>query len=469
VVGTINAGLGSEFSTFQRQLVTDFLTWQASIVREYKKPNQFITQNFDLGWRGHSFGIQPDVDHFAAAKALDVAGIDIYHPSQDQLTGTEIALGGDLTRSMKGGQNYLVLETEAQGFPQWVPYPNQLRLQAFSHLASGANMVEYWHWHSTHNSFETYWKGLLSQDFQPNPVYEEAKTIGRDFQRLSPKLLNLKTTNKVAILFSNEALTAEGWFRNGLDYNEVLRQFYDPLYRHNVGCDLVDPSSPDLAKYSLVIVPMLYAAPASLLERLDQYVQKGGHLLVTYRSGFSDENVQVRSTMQPGGLSKACGVTYSLFTAPNGVGLQSEAYPAAKGQVTNWMEMLTPTTAKVLARYDHPAWGQYAAITENQYGKGLATYVGCHTTDAVADKLVTDAVKKAKLWGNDQELQFPLITRSGVNQRRKTVHYYFNYSAQPGTVRYPHGAGRELLAGTAVRQGQEVPLTPWGVQIIEEN
>jgi beta-galactosidase len=470
VVGTINASLGSEFSRFQRQLVTDYLAWQAGMVREYKRPDQFITQNFDLGWRGHSFGIQPDVDHFAAAKSLDVAGIDIYHPSQDQLTGTEIAFGGDVTRGMKGGQNYFVLETEAQGFPQWLPYPGQLRLQAFSHLASGANMVEYWHWSSIHNSAETYWKGVLSHDLQPNTIYEETKTIGRDFQRLSPQLLSLKKTNKVAILFSNEALTAEGWFSNGLDYNQVLRSFYDPLYRHNVGCDMVDPSSPDLGKYSLVIVPMLYAAPASLLARLEQYVQAGGHLLVTYRSGFSDENVQVRTTPQPGGLSKVCGVTYDQFTTPDKVGLQGDAYPAkaTDNQVTTWIELLTPTTAQVLARYEHPAWGKYAAITENRYGKGLATYVGCHTSDAVVDKLVTNAVRKAGLWDADQELSFPLITRAGVNQRKKNVHYYFNYSATPGTVRYPHAAGKELLAGVSVAKGQSLQLAPWGMQIVEE-
>lgn len=470
MVGTINAGLGSEFATFQRQLVTDFLAWQAGIVREYKTPKQFITQNFDLGWRGHSFGIQPDVDHFAASKALDVAGVDIYHPSQSQLTGTEIAFGGDLTRGMKGGQNYLVLETEAQGFPQWTPYPGQLRLQAFSHLASGANMVEYWHWASTHNSAETYWKGVLSHDLQPNYVYDEVKTIGRDFQRLSPQLVNLKKANKVAILFSNEALTAVGWFANGLDYNQVLRQFYDPLYRHNVGCDLVDPSSQRLDQYSLLIVPMLYAAPSSLLERLDKYVQQGGHLLVTYRSGFSDENVQVRHSAQPGGLSKACGVTYQEFTAPVGVSLQGNPYQVseADNRVSTWMEFLMPTTAKVLARYEHPAWGQYAAITENRYGKGLATYVGCHTSDAVADKLVTNAVRQAGLWGPDQELEFPLIARGGRNQAGKPVHYYFNYAATPGTVRYPHAAGRELLSGAAVRPGQPLQLGAWGFQIIEE-
>ncbi|MFM6937934.1 MAG: beta-galactosidase, partial [Aquirufa sp.] len=211
---SINASLNSEFSKFQRQIVTDFLAWQSKIVKEYAKPNQFVTQNFDLEWRNYSFGIQPDVDHFAAAKALDVAGIDIYHPTQDALTGIEISLGGDLTRSMKN-KNYFVIETEAQGFPQWVPYPNQLRLQAFSHVASGANMLEYWHWHSIHNSMETYWKGLLSHDFEPNPTYNEAKIIGKDFAQLSDKLINLKKNNEVAILFSDEALTAFNAFSFG--------------------------------------------------------------------------------------------------------------------------------------------------------------------------------------------------------------------------------------------------------------
>ncbi len=177
MVGTINGSLGGEFARFQRKLVTDFLAWQAALVNETKRPGQFITHNFDLEWRGYSHAVQPAVDHFAAARALDIAGIDIYHPSQDALTGTEISFGGDMTRSLKG-TNYLVLETQAQAFPHWTPFPGQLRLQAFSHLASGANMVSYWHWHSIHNSFETYWKGLLSHDFASNYVYEEAKTIG---------------------------------------------------------------------------------------------------------------------------------------------------------------------------------------------------------------------------------------------------------------------------------------------------
>ena len=127
VVGTINGSLGCAFEAFQRQQVTDFLLRQSEIVREYCRPDQFITHNFDFSWKGHSFGVQPDVDHFQAARALTVAGCDIYHPSQDKLTGKEIAFCGSLTRSLKK-DNYLVIETEAQGFPEWTPYEGQLRL-----------------------------------------------------------------------------------------------------------------------------------------------------------------------------------------------------------------------------------------------------------------------------------------------------------------------------------------------------
>lgn len=474
VNGSINASLTSEFAKFQRKLVTDYLAWQAAIVREYKHPDQFITQNFDFDWHGYTYGIQPDVDHFAASKALDIAGVDIYHPTQDHLTGLEISFGGDVARSMKAGQNYLLMETEAQGFAQWVPYPGQLRLQAFSHLASGANMVEYWHWHSIHNSAETYWKGLLSQDFEPNPTYNEAKTIGADFAKLSPELLNLKKSNKVAILFSNEALTGFNAFSFGWgsreSYNDILRPLYDALYRMNVGVDFVDPTSTNLESYKLLVVPALYVAPDSLLRRLNLFVKNGGHIVYTFKSGFSDQNVKVRTVPQPGIISEACGITFSQFTTPENVSLKDDPFHAGKANtVQRWMELITPSTAKVLAYYDHPVWGKYAAVTQNNYGKGLATYIGCMTTEAVTDKIMENVVKAAGLWGTDQDLQFPLVVKSGVNQHNKVIRYYLNYSPAAASFTYPHNNGKELLSNTAVSGKTQLDIPAWGVKIIEEN
>ena len=471
MVSSINASQNCEFAKLQRKMVTDYLAWQVAIVSEYKRPEQFMTQNFDFDWKGFSYGIQTEVDHFAACKALDIAGVDIYHPSQDALTGLEISFGGDVARSMKSGKNYLLMETEAQGFPEWVPYPGQLRLQAFSHLASGANMVEYWHWHSIHNSAETYWKGLLSHDFEPNPTYEEAKSIGKDFQKLSPNLINLKKTNSVAILFSNEALSAFNSFKPGREsYNDILRQMYDAFYRMNVGVDFVDPSSKNIEKYKLLIVPALYAAPDSLLKRLNRFVENGGHIVYTFKSGFSNQNVKVRTCRQPGIISEACGIYYSQFTVPQNVSLKDDPFQVGSenNKVNTWMELITPTTAKVLAYYDHPVWGKYAAITQNKYGKGSATYIGCLTSNPVMEKVLADELKNTDLWGEAQKLYFPVITKDGVNQRGKTVHYFFNYSAKPVTVNYTFHNGHELLSDKTLVQNSLLELKAWGIKIIEE-
>jgi beta-galactosidase len=471
-IGTINGSLGAAFAAFQRKLVTDFLAWQTAIVNEYKRPGQFVTHNFDLEWRGYSYGVQPDVEHAEAAKPLDIAGIDIYHPSQDDLTGIEISIGGDIARSIKRN-NYLVLETQAQAFPHWLPYPGQLRLQAFSHLASGANMVAYWPWHSIHNSFETYWKGLLSHDFEPNPIYDEAKTIGADFARLSPHLINLKKTNQTAVLASNESLTALEWFKlpgSNKNYNDVVRLMYEQLYAMNIGCDVIFPASDDLDRYRLLIVPALYAAPDSLLERLNAFVSNGGHIVYSFKSGFADQHLKVRSLTQPGIISAACGIAYSMFAEPKRVGLKDDPFHVgeANNTISTWMELITPTTAEALAYYDHPEWGRYAAITRNRYGKGTATYVGCMPSPAIMRQVLQQAVKEAGLWSADQDLSFPLVTKSGTNQHGKAVHYYFNYAPQPSSIDYPYADGRELLSDRPVRSGQALPIDAWGVMIVME-
>lgn len=473
VRGTINASLGAEFQKYQRTLVDHFLEWQAGIVGEYKREDQFVTHNFDFEWRGHSFGVQPEVNHFHAARPLTTAGVDIYHPTQDQLTGTEIAFGGDMTRSLKQ-DNYLVLETEAQGFPCWTPYPGQLRLQAYSHLASGANSVMYWHWHSLHNACETYWKGLLSHDFRENAPYREAKRIGQEFARLSPRLVNLKKTNRTAILVSNEALTALEWFpvgqtENGKKpetYNDMVRWLYDALYRMNIECDFVFPDSENLEEYRWILVPALYAAPEELLHRLNRFVEQGGHLLVTFKSAFADENCKVRHEMQPHILNRCLGVTYQQFTWPGNVYLTGELFDGRKEerQVRVFMELLQPAGAQVLASYDHPAWKEYAAVTRNRFGKGTAVYLGCGMSCKMLERLLDDCAGEAGIERSD--CTFPVIVRKGISQNGTMLRYFLNYSSETQKIYVPEDA-EELLTETLWKKGEAKELEPWGVAVAE--
>jgi len=466
-IGTMNASVKNAFAEFQRGLVTEFLAWQTELVRKHARNDQFVTQNFDLGWLRTSYGIQPEVNQWKAAWPLDVAGIDIYHPTQDDLTGVEIAFGGDLARSLKDGANYYVIETEAQGWLQWTPYPGQLRLQAFSHLASGANMVAYWHWATTANAVETYWRGLLTQDYQPNEVYDAAKEIGADIKRLGPKLADLKKHNDVAIYVSNRAQSAFDSFKlpGNIEYNQVMRPFYDALYRRNIEADVISPDgNADLSKYKMIVVPALYSASDEEIARLSAFAEAGGQLVYTFKSGFTNEDSKVRYATQPGAIAQAAGVKYQLFTEPKGVKVGPELYGLSGKELEArwWMEFLTPTTAKVIARFEHHSWPNYAAITRNSYGKGEVTYIGFMPSDALIEAVLTDTAKRAGvIW--PEAARFPLIVRSGTLTNGNRVRYLLNYSREKQNI------PRELADGTDLLIGKQAASTinPWGVAILE--
>ena len=491
VRGTINQSLAAEFYKFQRSLVTKFLRWQADIVREYKRENQFITQNFDFDWTTHSVGYQSQVDQYDAAHCMTVAGADIYHPSNEELTGAEITVCGNISRSLKK-DNYLILETEAQGLTPWLPYPGQLRLQAYSHIANGSNSVMYWHWHSIHNAIESYWKGVLSHDFSENETYREAVVIGNEWNKIGSHLKNLKKENKIAIMLDNASLTGFTQFplekagANG--YNTVMRWFSDALYRLNIEYDMISSREQDFSGYECLIVPALYSAPESLLLELDSYVRNGGHLITTFRSGFSDEYLKIYPDMQPHILHECLGLHYDQFTHPHHVDIvpvQSDVMAAAQEHFSHpddsafsltssaceWMELITCDTAVPVLKYNHPAYERYAAAAKNQYGNGSTLYFGTmFENDELLESVLLSFLREAGFSGGDLSSDaphYPLIVKRGINDSGKELCYYLNYSKDPVSVTHHGKNGVELISETAIVCGDKIDLGGWGVAVVE--
>ena len=491
VRGTINQSLAAEFCKFQRSLVTKFLSWQADIVCEYKRDDQFITQNFDFDWTTHSIGYQSQVDQYDASRCMTVAGADIYHPSNEELTGAEITVCGNISRSLKK-DNYLILETEAQGLTPWLPYPGQLRLQAYSHIANGSNSVMYWHWHSIHNAIESYWKGVLSHDFSENETYREAVVIGNEWNKIGSHLKNLKKENKIAIMLDNASLTGFTQFplekagANG--YNTVMRWFSDALYRLNIEYDMISSREQDFSGYECLIVPALYSAPESLLLALDSYVRNGGHLITTFRSGFSDEYLKIYPDMQPHILHECLGLHYDQFTHPHHVDIvpvQSDVMAAAQEHFSHpddsafsltssaceWMELITCDTAVPVLKYSHPAYERYAAAAKNQYGNGSTLYFGTmFENDELLESVLLSFLHETGFSGGDLSSDaphYPLIVKRGINDSGKELCYYLNYSKDPVSVTHHGKNGVELISEAAIVCGDKIDLGGWGVAVVE--
>jgi len=467
--GILNPGWKLEWERYSQWITTDFLAWQASLVNQYKRPDQFVTHDLAGPPR-------PDVNEYEIGRSLDIVAVNPYHGAQDDFDGMGSSLPGDYTRSLKK-TNYLVTETNAQTIGwdskgQFPPYDGQLRLDVYTHLSSGANMVEYWHWHSIHYGQETYWKGVLSHELEPNRAYAEVSRTAHELQKIGPRLVDLKRDSKVAIFYSNDSRHGIAFmpFSSHADYGLVMSQMYGALYRANVGVDFVFPETTDLSKYRLVVVPPLYVASDELLSRLVDFVRNGGHLVIAFKSGFTNEFDTVRWTMAPGPLREAAGFHYQEFSnlkAP--LALKGDPLKAgADNKVSDWAEMLVPEAAQPLAYYDHPFFGKYPAITRNRFGKGTLTYEGTVLTDKLQQQVLLDVLQLAGLAGPDQTLPPSVRVKHGVNRSGKTVHYYLNYSGDFQKLSYPYGAGSDLLTQTTIAHSQQITLNPWDLVIIEE-
>jgi beta-galactosidase len=462
--GILNPGYKLEWERFQQEIVTEFLAWQASIVREYARPGQFVTHNF-VG------GIRTNLDQWAITRAMDIAAVNPYHPWQDRFDGRDIWFSGDVCRSLKLAP-YLVTETNAQTIgwdsrAQYPPYDGQLRLAAWAHVAAGANMVAYWHWHSLHYGQETYWKGVLSHDLEPNRAYAEVSRVGEELKRHGRLLAGLRKDNAVAILFSNDSYHALRFmpFSDQADYLTVLRRLWDALYDLNVEPDFVTPES-DWKAYKVLLVPPLYSASDTMLAKIAAFVRGGGRVLMHFKSGFADEHSTVRWQIAPGPLREVAGFRYQEFQNLARPVPLTGAPPLGGTQASVWAEYIVPESARTLASYDHPHLSRFAAVTHNRAGTGALTYCGTLLSPEALRALTADTLRDAGIAVQDGEpgiRQRHALTRAG-----KRVHFYFNFSGETRRVAYAYAGGSEILAGRKLTSGAALTFAPWDVAVVVE-
>lgn len=215
----------------------------------------------------------------------------------------------------------------------------------------------------------------------------------------------------------------------------------------------------------VIVVPALYSAPDETLERLKEYVKNGGSLVATFKSGFADENIKVRTETQPGIIGEALGISYDQFTFPKNVKLEGMILENEENQEAEvFMELLRAGKATVLANYQHDMWGEYCAITENAYGKGMGYYIGCKTGAKVLQNVLKRVLNQAQV--EIPKEQFPVIVCKGINEMGKEIRYFLNYSGEAVEVELGLD-GMDLLENKKITSNETLTIAPWDVKVIE--
>ena len=488
-------GYDLEWRRFQSKMTADFLDWQARIVREYARPDQFITQCL-VGGHG-----RPDADRFEIAKSLDVVAENPYHPMQDALalpprdeyanapswlpTGGvwSLFLNGDLGRGAKGS-NFLVTEVNAlsiggshNNFPG---YDGQWRLAAFTYISRGANAVEYWHWHTLHYGAETYWTGVLNHDLEPNRCYREVSRIGHELRKHGDLLTDLRVDADVAFLYSQDSKyaqefqpclstpgTAEADRRS---YQRTFNAFYKAYFDAGAQTAVVSPEG-DFAPFKALVAPCLYIADEALQRKLLDYVAAGGHLVLTFRAGYADEFARARWTKAPGILRGAVGASYNEYSnLAESLPLRAEAGFALPldAAATAWADGLEIEDAEPLVWYDHPHFGRFPAVVSHAHGAGRVTYVGCLPNAEFGESIAEWVLGQAGVEPVVPNLPASVRATTARAKSGQRLWFLTNWSCEPAIVPALPVGGRELFTGESVTAGGQISLGAWDVKIVVE-
>ena len=471
---------------FQGEVVAEFIGWQAGIVRELARDDQWLTTCIAYD--------RVVADDLRIAAELDIASGNAYYRMQDGLAhpaptrpqawmtdGTwSVFLQAD---RMFGSRRapFLVTETNAGAIsfsnvtePGW---DGQWRQAAWAQISRGARLIEYWHWHTLHYGTETHWVGVLPHDQLPGRVYRNIAELGREIGRLGDRVAATTPDADLAFVFSTPSKYAlafepvfpdEGAAPHSRGYQRIFEAFYkgafDAGLQAHVLHDRALPSGAALAqRYPVVVVPGLYIAPDGVLATLREYVAAGGHLVVGPRTGYADEWAVSRREQQPADLADLAGVSYQEFTTLREPVALSGPDGAAIGAAHGWAELLEPAGAstEVVARYEHPELAAFAAATTASDGPGRVTTVGFVPDDRAAVELLTRVAERSGL--RAFRCAAASVTHSSATGTSERVHLYFNWSGEPVTIPWPEG--QQDPAGA---RESELELAGWDVRLLWE-
>jgi len=484
--GNVQPQYDLSWRRFQAGLVTEFIAWQADIVREYARPGQFVTTCISYD--------RPAVEDDRLTESLDVTAGNPYYTMQDALTlpdrnrdGQDWTTNGTWALYRSADRMYssrqepfLVTETNAQaiGYP-WnnrPAYDGQWRQAAWALISRGASMIEYWHWHTLHFGAETYWGGILPHNGKPGRVYRELASLGAELETAGDLVAQLTPDADVAFLYDGPSkwalqghpplATADGG-PDARSYERIFDAFYRGAFDAGLQSRILHPGQLPDADGELppvLVVPAYYAADDETLDRLKAYAEQGGHLVLGPRTAYADPEARARTDAQPARLADAAAVTYDEFSnlgdALPVAGTTALALPP-EARALHWADGLRTRGAEELATYEDPHFGRWPAATTHPHGDGRITYVGTVPDPAFARALLNWAAP-TDTWRPSQ----PSVTSTSATARDgRRVRFLHNWSWDPVSVPLP-GTTRDALS-EAVYDGA-VPLGPWDVKILEE-
>jgi beta-galactosidase len=397
----------------------DYLNMQATVLRQYSQ-NQWITTNF--------MSMHGDVDPALSQKTLDVFSWTHYPVHGNMNEGPlgfrlgsseEMSFMHDFMRSFNGLSGPMELQPGQVNWGDinpW-PLPGAIHMWLLRAFGAGARLVCTYRYRQPLYGSELYHKGLAETDgVTPSPG-------GREYAQAMQDVIELRkhynpdarepesyAARRTAFLISFDARwdienhpqskrwdTTAHWFR----YYRALKSMMAPV-------DVLTADR-DFSKYPFVVAPAYQLVDEELIRRFTDYVQNGGHLVLTCRTGQKDMRGHLWEAPWAAPILPLIGARIPFYDLlPMGV----NGHVTANGKEYawgSWADILQPDAGtEVLAQYADQFYSGRPAAVQHKLGKGTVTYIGVDTLDGELERALLHSLyqsvgaKPADLYPNFQ-------------------------------------------------------------------
>ena len=439
-----------DFRRFTADQTAKFLNWQARLLRKHTQPSQWITTNY-ISNIGSSDPRRSDELDFVSYTMYPVGGGRGLGEGGFRLGWQHgIAFANAFYKNIKGATGVMELQPGQVNWghinPQ--PAPGAVRMWLWHAFAGGCAFACTYRYRQPLYGSEQYHYGIVGTDgTTPSPGGREYSQVAAEMKRLRAKYdpkaqpPAAYAARRTAILWNHENLwNIDNQKQTGLwdtwghmfRYLEIVKGFGAPL-------DFVSESQ-DFSGYPVLVAPAYQLIDEELVGRWARYAERGGHLVLTARTGQKGRNGQLWEARWAEPIYKLIGAEVGFFDLLLDDGRGEVMMNGKPHQWNVWADVLRPLGGtESLAKYSNQFYAGQTAVTYRRLGTGSVTYVGVQTKDGGLEReVLREVYRRAGLTTEDYPAGVYVDWRDGF-------WVAVNYSSAPADIGVPRGA--EVVAG----------------------
>lgn len=306
-------------------------------------------------------------------------------------------------------------------------------------MAHRCNSMMYFRYRGATKGAEQFCYGVIDADNVKGRKFYEVQSFFRDIRQYS-QAMDAPIHSDVAIVYDYDSLASFRIQRQSilLDCQNEMKKLYKAFHDVNVPVDVI-PAEADLSGYKVVLLPQMIITKPEFRARAEEFVRKGGTLVLTYRNAVKDgdNNIPFGEVIPVGytGLAWVKIVETESLQELDAFPLIGEGdFAGSQGRGGIFRDMLAVQDAEVLYRYGDPFYQEYAAVTRRKEGSGTVYYLGCGMEETLTAKIMGQIMADCAIETVPSDKGVEVVTRGGEGQR---VRMYINHNdreARAGSV-----------------------------------